>query len=256
MKLPLTPAAIFYGIMTSAAVAAPGSPTSAIPLAPQPHSPDIDLLRPPSTFFNLPTCRSYFTTPPEPANDHAMDAQAYPLLSVAAREEGTTILQFIVRESGTVDHISVAQSSGFPRLDEAAVEGAAKWRYTPAMRGGGPMACRWNAAVRWTLGAGPDDYLRHGISVLQPVKADYPEGALERGESGIVFVELMVAPDGQIEEVWIARHSNYGDIDEASMRIVQERTHPKPASVDGKPVMTFLPVAVIWPLSPTEQKPK
>ena len=51
---------------------------------------------------------------------------AYPTESRAAGETGVVILRITVNADGRPIAVSVAKSSGFPRLDRAAVEGA--WR--------------------------------------------------------------------------------------------------------------------------------
>jgi TonB family protein len=75
----------------------------------------------------------------------------YPYLSVQLREQGTTTLAFTITKEGTVRDITVAKSSGYPRLDDAAVACAAEWRYRPAARKGKYVDAPWKAAVQWIL---------------------------------------------------------------------------------------------------------
>lgn len=78
-------------------------------------------------------------------------AAAYPKDSVHNGEEGVTKLAFTVLSDGTVSDIKVAGSSGFARLDEAAVQCVADWHYRPAMKDGQIVDKPWRAKVTWKL---------------------------------------------------------------------------------------------------------
>lgn len=67
---------------------------------------------------------------------------SYPLESRRNMEEGTVTLGLLVGTDGRVAEITVANSSGFPRLDKAALEAVRKWRWTPMMRGGEAVMLR------------------------------------------------------------------------------------------------------------------
>lgn len=65
---------------------------------------------------------------------------AYPAQSLALREEGTVTLRLSIDESGRVTTVELVQSSGYARLDTAAVNAARKYRGQPARRDGRPVA--------------------------------------------------------------------------------------------------------------------
>ena len=52
----------------------------------------------------------------------------YPSLARRMGEEGKTMVRLFINESGTVDKVSLSQSSGIQRLDQAALEAAMKIR--------------------------------------------------------------------------------------------------------------------------------
>lgn len=60
---------------------------------------------------------------------------AYPALSRRNNEEGKVLLRVQVSAQGITLEVAVRQSSGFPRLDEAAREAVSRWRFVPAKRG-------------------------------------------------------------------------------------------------------------------------
>jgi protein TonB len=82
----------------------------------------------------------------------AGDKPEYPSAARRAGEQGTTKLEVCVNTGGRVTSVSVAKSSGSPRLDEA----AAKWirgeRFTPGKVNGAPRdVCGYNVFYEWTL---------------------------------------------------------------------------------------------------------
>lgn len=59
----------------------------------------------------------------------------YPSLSRRLGEEGAVLLRVRVLIDGTAGEVRVLRSSGYPRLDEAAKNTVAQWRFIPARRG-------------------------------------------------------------------------------------------------------------------------
>ena len=60
----------------------------------------------------------------------------YPSASRRAGEQGTVVLKILIGEDGRARDVQVAQSSGFSRLDDAAVDAVRKWRFTPSVQSG------------------------------------------------------------------------------------------------------------------------
>ncbi|MFZ4857653.1 MAG: TonB family protein [Desulfuromonadaceae bacterium] len=61
---------------------------------------------------------------------------AYPKQSVRFGEQGKTVLQVELDESGRVVNAVVVTKSGYPRLDDAAINAVKQWRCSPAKRNG------------------------------------------------------------------------------------------------------------------------
>lgn len=59
----------------------------------------------------------------------------YPALSRRMNEEGKVLLKVRVSAQGTALDVAISKSSGFPRLDAAAVDAVTRWRFVPAKRG-------------------------------------------------------------------------------------------------------------------------
>lgn len=59
----------------------------------------------------------------------------YPPLSIELGEAGAVGLRVAVSADGRAQEVSIARSSGFPRLDRAALQAVRNWRFRPATRG-------------------------------------------------------------------------------------------------------------------------
>ena len=83
-------------------------------------------------------------------NFQDLPAPPYPPTSVRMNEQGSVLLSIKVEANGMASSADVVRSSGFPRLDDAAVKAALRWRYVP--RGGGsPRPDTYQYVVRFEL---------------------------------------------------------------------------------------------------------
>ncbi len=67
-------------------------------------------------------------------------APAYPALSRRLGEQGRVLLRVYVLADGSAGQVEIRESSGFERLDRAAREAVARWRFVPARQGDRPVA--------------------------------------------------------------------------------------------------------------------
>ncbi|TAK08863.1 MAG: energy transducer TonB, partial [Rhizorhabdus sp.] len=75
----------------------------------------------------------------------------YPLESRRRKEQGTVLLRLLIGTDGRVAQISIAQSSGFERLDQAALQAARSWRWQPMIRDGQPVEVRGVMPIPFVL---------------------------------------------------------------------------------------------------------
>jgi protein TonB len=78
----------------------------------------------------------------------------YPSASRRAGEEGTVRVKVLVDQKGRPSQVEVAKSSGFARLDEAALEAVRKWRFVAATDGTNKIMAWTQVAVTFKLTAG------------------------------------------------------------------------------------------------------
>ncbi|MDC7702692.1 energy transducer TonB [Vogesella indigofera] len=78
--------------------------------------------------------------PPTHAGGHLDNPRpVYPPLSIELGESGRVGLRVVVTTEGRAIDVSLSSSSGFPRLDRAALQAVRNWRFRPATRGNVPI---------------------------------------------------------------------------------------------------------------------
>jgi periplasmic protein TonB len=75
----------------------------------------------------------------------------YPAGSRRDGEQGSGMFRVLVDEKGRPVDVQIAKSSGFPRLDEAAVAAIRKWAFKPAVQNGQPVQSWTRVAVSFKL---------------------------------------------------------------------------------------------------------
>lgn len=75
----------------------------------------------------------------------------YPMESRRKHEQGTVVVRLLIGTDGRVSDISIAQSSGFERLDKAALQAIRGWRWQPIIRDGQPVEVRGLYSMPFTL---------------------------------------------------------------------------------------------------------
>lgn len=84
--------------------------------------------------------------PPEKVFDVA---PVYPPIALAARKDGIVILETVIAEDGSVRDARVLRS--VPLLDAAALEAVRRWRFTPTLLNGQPVAVVMTVTVAFQL---------------------------------------------------------------------------------------------------------
>ncbi|WP_298399843.1 energy transducer TonB [Sphingobium sp.] len=75
----------------------------------------------------------------------------YPVESRRKHEQGTVVLTLILGLDGAVETVSVSQSSGSSRLDNAARDAVKGWRWKPTIRGGQPVRVKGVVEIPFVL---------------------------------------------------------------------------------------------------------
>ena len=115
-------------LAAQAPIVMPDEPLVYVPPAPPPPPPVVEsppLPPQPVTLTNELSVSCVERTPP-----------AYPAISMRMNEQGKVVLRVELGEDGRVARLEVQSSSGYRRLDEAALSAVKTWRCKPATRNG------------------------------------------------------------------------------------------------------------------------
>lgn len=75
----------------------------------------------------------------------------YPPLSRKLAEQGRVLLRVMVTASGRAQRVQIERSSGYSRLDDAAVEAVTDWRFVPARQGSQAVAAQVLVPIVFSL---------------------------------------------------------------------------------------------------------
>ncbi|MBX9961242.1 MAG: energy transducer TonB [Burkholderiaceae bacterium] len=106
------------------------APTAAAPQAPAPAR------------IELPSSDAAYLNNPKPA---------YPALSRRLGEQGKVVVRVLIGVDGTAQQAEIRTSSGYDRLDQAALATVRSWRYVPGKRNGTAEAMWFNVPINFVL---------------------------------------------------------------------------------------------------------
>jgi len=107
--------------------------------------------------ITAPVMLATVAAPPQielPSSDAAYlqnPAPVYPAISQRMGEQGKVVIRVLIGMNGTAQQAQVQQSSGFDRLDRAALTTVTHWRYVPGKRAGVPEAMWFNVPINFVL---------------------------------------------------------------------------------------------------------
>ena len=81
-------------------------------------------------------------------------APVYPMLSRKRKEQGTVWMLLLVSKDGLVTELKLKKTSGFDRLDQAALQAVKKWKFQPALKQGQPIDYWYELPLKFSLQQG------------------------------------------------------------------------------------------------------
>ena len=127
---------------------APNAPTGAIQAPPMPQATNPTLTPIPAP---APPAPARVVLPSSDADYLNNPKPAYPPLSRRLGEQGKVIVRVLIGPDGVAQRAEIRTSSGFERLDQAALATVLKWRYVPGRRDGVPEAMWFNVPIQFVL---------------------------------------------------------------------------------------------------------
>jgi protein TonB len=75
----------------------------------------------------------------------------YPALSRRLGEQGQVMLRVLIGTDGVAQKAEISTSSGYERLDQAALATVLRWRYAPGRRAGVPETMWFSVPINFVL---------------------------------------------------------------------------------------------------------
>lgn len=116
----------------------PAPPAAAVATAPAPAAEG----PPAPARIELPSTNAEYLQNPVPT---------YPPASRRAGEQGKVIVRVLIGTDGVAREAELRQSSGYDRLDRAALDTVRQWRYVPGKRNGVPETMWFNVPINFVL---------------------------------------------------------------------------------------------------------
>lgn len=125
-----------------AGVTTPVTPSVSAPVSEAPSAPAAPPAPPAPPVVQMPSSDADYLQNPRPS---------YPAMSKRLNEQGRTVISVLIGTDGLPQQPQIARSSGYDRLDQAALTTVMRWRFVPGKRDGAPQAMRFNVPINWVL---------------------------------------------------------------------------------------------------------
>lgn len=168
----------------------------------------------------------------------------YPEADFAAGTEGTTMLSVHLMKDGAVKNPRVVRSSGHEELDQAAIACLTGMRIAPLSHNGAALEVDVDAEMDWRF----SDAIRPTIPAPSSLGSSSPCHPPQTGSmkyEGDVLLSFVVAKDGTVKDVAVARSSGHPEFEAASITCVAARRYSL-ATRDGHPVEYDRQIAIHW----------
>ncbi len=127
---PISPPVAAPSVPVAAAPSVPVAAVASTPTAPAPAK------------VVLPSSDAEYLNNPKPP---------YPPMSKRLNEQGNVMVRIYIDSEGSPQKAELQRTSGFERLDQAALAVVMKWRYVPGKRGGLPVAMWMGTTIKFIL---------------------------------------------------------------------------------------------------------
>ena len=138
----LPPAAQAPSSQAPAGASAPAAPAAQANAASASAAAGSAVASPAPARIELPSSSADYLNNPKPA---------YPGLSKRLGEEGKVVLRVLIEADGSASKAEIRSSSGYDRLDQAALQTVLRWRYLPGKRNGVAEAMWFNVPINFVL---------------------------------------------------------------------------------------------------------
>ncbi len=171
------------------------------------------------------------------------DKPKYPEASLAAKESGTTRLRYVADIDRSIRDVRIERSSGWPSLDQAAVDAFGRCKAVPAFVNGAPVQSFGRISFNWRPGT--QAAVDIGSARCQP---SYPEEAVRLELQGTSKLRLSVNESGALDKIEIVKSSGSGLLDAAAISGLATCRFKVGQDANGKPIASSFEVEYVWKL--------
>ncbi len=98
---------------------------------------------------------SYDCVPSENLSYNSRHLPVFPPQAIRAHHSGTVITKAMISKDGIPASVTIEESSGYPELDEAAIDAVKQWHFNPATKNGVPIDGFARVPVNFQLNVPP-----------------------------------------------------------------------------------------------------
>jgi len=168
----------------------------------------------------------------------------YPEGSLAANESGTTQLRYVVDIDHSLREVQIDRSSGWPRLDQAAIDAFSRCKGVPASVNGTAVAAYGRTVVNWRPGMQAEVGTRSASC-----RPTYPEEAIKQELQGTSKLRFSISERGSVTSVAVVSSSGSDLLDAAAISGLATCRFKVSLDANGNPIVSSIVVDYVWKLN-------
>jgi TonB family protein len=188
----------------------------------------------------------------DPNNPPHLGTEYYPPESVRLHEEGKCKVKLMVAADGTIRDVTLTQSTGYARLDDACLKAFASGGLLPATLDGKPVDGYVEVPITWSIESAPQVATpRPRIDPKNPPRIGqdhYPAESVRLHEEGKCIVSVTVTAGGKIRNIKLTQSTGFPRLDRACLKAFSHGGL-LPATADGKPIDSTTEIPIVWSLT-------
>jgi protein TonB len=191
-----------------------------------------------SEMMGFPVEGKVFELPQPTPGSHRITARDYPRLSIEQGEIGTVVVRALVLEDGTVGQVDKIESSGWPRLDNAAASTVkSRFRYKPGTVDGVPARMGMTIQMTYQLGSNAPNAQRRHLCYAQPaIGLDIRMGSNATADKFPVNEWLHLIADGSIDDIVLLTDQGWMHLSPSIVQSISLASHRTPSMATTNPV--------------------
>ena len=166
----------------------------------------------------------------------------YPEAALAANQAGTTVLRYIVETDRSLRDLSVERSSGWPQLDQAAIDALGRCKGVPALVNGVAVSSYGRLNYTWRPST------KAALQFQAGCRPAYPAEALRLELQGTTVVRLSITEQGTLAKVEVAKSSGSDLLDAAAVSGLSTCKFKPAQNANGVAIPGSFDVEYVWKL--------